>query len=142
MRRIHILGAAILAPVILAGCAVDPASCDPNVVGNVLTSATCSQQGAFDQRQRSIEGNSRVIFAEIERERIAISNANNRIRQLQAQQQLSASQSSALNRQIAMLNSDVGRLASTGNPQQQAQLRGRIAARKAAINSYAGAAVF
>ncbi|MFT4012730.1 MAG: virulence factor SrfB [Paracoccus sp. (in: a-proteobacteria)] len=87
--------------------------------------------------------NLNTILAEVERERIAISRANSRVRDLQAQQRLSETQSRTLSREIAALNGDVNRLqSSSGNPAQQAQLRQQIAQRKAAINAYAKVAVF
>ena len=133
----------LLAPLLLTACTVDTANCDPNAVGNVLTSAACSQQGVFDQRRANLSGNLNTLLAEVERERIAISRANTRIRELQAQQRLTAAQSQTLNREIAALNGDVNRLsASSNNPSQAAALRSQIAQRKAAINSYATVAVF
>ena len=101
----------------LAGCVVDPASCDPNQLGNVLTSAMRSRQGQFDARQANLGGNLDTILAEVERERIAISRANTRLRQLRAEQRLSSAQASQISREIAALDADVNRLPRTsGNP--------------------------
>lgn len=143
MRKLILRGSIVLMPLMVSACVVDTASCDPNAVGNVLTSAACSNQGMFDQRRANIGSNLNTMLAEVERERIAISQANSRIRDLQAQQRLSETQSRTLNREIAALNSDVNRLSTSGgNPAQTAQLRQQIAQRKAAINSYANVAVF
>lgn len=137
------LAGLLLAPVILAGCVVDAADCDPNAVGSVLTSAACSQQGQFTQRQRNIQQNTGTLFAEVERERMALSVANTRIRQLQSQQALTQGQARAVSQQIVQLNGDIDRLANPRNsPVQSAQLRGQIAQRKAAVNGMAGMAVF
>lgn len=137
-------GLLALTPAIFAaGCTVDAASCDPNRVADVLTSAACSNQGMYQQRRANIGGNLNTLLAEVEKERLAISAANSRIRSLQASQRLTATQSRTLSREIAALNSDVDRLsASNGNPAQQAQLRRQIAQRKAAVNAYANTAVF
>lgn len=134
----------ILAPAILtAGCAVDAASCDPNRVADVLTSAACSNQGMYQQRRANLGDNLNTLLAEVEKERMAISRANSRVRELQAGQRLSAAQSRNVSREIAALNNDVDRLsASNGNPAQQARLRQQIAQRKAAVNAYANTAVF
>ena len=93
--------------------------------------------GHFKTRQQNLKTNQATIAKEVERERIAISQANSRIRNLQAQQRLTSSQVSSINREINALNSDVNRLSSTGDPQQAAALRARIKQRKAAINSFA-----
>lgn len=132
----------LLVPILIAGCTVDTASCNPNTVGNVLTSASCSSQGMFDQRRANLGGNLNTILAEVESERMAISRANSKVRDLQAQQRLSQSQSSSISREIAAMNADVNRLAASGNPAQQAQLRQQVAQRKAAVNAYANTAVF
>lgn len=124
----------------LTAC-VDTASCDPNQVNNVLSSAMCSNGGHFQTRQDNLRSNQATIAREVEKERIAISRANTRIRELRAAQRLSSSQLSSIDREIGALNNDVNRLSQTGDPQQAAALRARIKQRKAAINSFANAVV-
>ncbi len=124
----------------LTAC-MDTASCDPNQVNNVLSSAMCSSGGHFETRQQNLKLNQATIAKEVERERIAISRANSRIRDLQAAQRLSSGQVSSINREINALNSDVNRLSRTSDPQQAAALRARIKQRKAAINSFANVVV-
>lgn len=124
----------------LTAC-MDTASCDPNQVNNVLSSAMCSSGGHFEARQQNLKLNQATIAKEVERERIAISRANTRIRDLQAAQRLSSGQVSSINREINALNSDVNRLSRTSDPQQAAALRARIKQRKAAINSFANVVV-
>lgn len=141
--RITVKLGLLAAPLALAACTVDTASCDPNQVGNVITSAMCSNQGQFQQRHANLGANLDTILAEVENERMAISRANGRIRDLQAQQRLTQSQSVAVNREMAALDSDVNRLSrSASNPTEAAMLRSRIQQRKAAVNSYANVAVF
>ncbi|MCA8879444.1 MAG: hypothetical protein KDA73_05650 [Rhodobacteraceae bacterium] len=134
-------GAAILLAAGLAGCA-SVENCDPNSVGNVVTSALCDSGGYYAQRQGNLTANYDRISAEVERERIAISRANSRIREAQAAQQITAAEARTLNGQIAALNSDVNRLAKTSDPTQQAALRQQIDQRKNAINDYSDITVF
>lgn len=129
---------AFIGALTLSGC-MDVESCDPNRVSNVISSAMCNDH--FKTRQDNLGTNAATIAREVERERIAISRANTRIRSLQAQQKLSAGEVSAINREINALNNDVNRLSRTSNPQQSAELRARIKKRKAAINGLANAVV-
>jgi chromosome segregation ATPase len=122
---------------------VTTADCDPNQVGNVITSAACSNEGQFRARQENLASNLGTISAEVERERIAISEANSRIRALQREQRITSEQAAQINREIAALNSDVDRLSRAGSdPTQAAQIRARIDSRQAAINQFADIAVF
>ena len=134
-------GAALIVAAGLSGCAsVD--SCDPNVVGNVVTSALCDSGGYYEQRQGNLSSNYDRIAAAVQEERIAISNANRRIREAEAAQQITAAEARSLNTQIAALNSDVNRLAKTGDPAQQQALMRQIDQRKMAINGYSDITVF
>lgn len=134
VKAIAVLGSALVA----SGC-LDASDCDPNAVGNVLTSAMCND--AFGQRIDNLGRNEGTLLAEIERERIAVSRATTRVRELQAQQRLSASQAADINRQIDALNRDINRLSQTSNPQQADALRVQIERRKDAINAFANVAV-
>jgi hypothetical protein len=134
-------GAAILLAAGLAGCA-SVENCDPNAVGNVVTSALCDSGGYYAQRQGNLTANYDRIAAEVEQERIAISRANSRIRDAQAAQRITSAEARMLNGQIAALNSDVNRLARTSDPTQQAALRQQIDQRKKAINDYSDITVF
>jgi len=132
---------ALLATAGLAGCA-SVETCDPNAVGNVLTSAMCDSGGYYAQRQGNLSANYDRIAAEVQQERIAISNANRRIREAQAAQQITAAEARGLNSQIAALNADVDRLARTGDPAQQQALMTEINQQKRAINGYTDITVF
>ena len=76
---------ALFAAAGLAGCA-SVETCDPNAVGNVITSAMCDSGGYYAQRQGNLSANYDRIAAAVQEERIAISNANRRIREAQAAQ--------------------------------------------------------
>ena len=78
----------------------------------------------------------------VQEERIAISNANRRIREAQAAQQITAAEARGLNSQIAALNADVDRLARTGDPAQQQAMLKQIDQQKRAINGYTDITVF
>jgi SMC interacting uncharacterized protein involved in chromosome segregation len=83
-----------------------------------------------------------MVSAEVEGERLALSAANTRIRELQAEQRISASQVALINREVAALQNDLNRLARTdGNTSQAAALREQVAKRKAAINAITNLAV-
>ena len=81
--------AALIVAAGLSGCA-SVESCDPNVVGNVVTSALCDSGGYYAQRQGNLSSNYDRIAAAVQEERIAISNANRRIREAEAAQQITA----------------------------------------------------
>jgi SMC interacting uncharacterized protein involved in chromosome segregation len=131
----------LLALTLLSAC-VTAEDCDPNRVGNVLTSGICSNQRQFDARIANLESNSAMVSAEVEGERLALSAANTRIRELQAEQRISASQVALINREVAALQNDLNRLARTdGNTSQAAALREQVAKRKAAMNAIANLAV-
>ena len=133
--------AALIVAAGLSGCA-SVESCDPNVVGNVVTSALCDSGGYYAQRQGNLSSNYDRIAAAVQEERIAISNANRRIREAEAAQQITAAEARSLNNQIAALNSDVNRLAKSGDPAQQQALMQQIDQRKKAINGYSDITVF
>ena len=132
---------ALFAAAGLAGCA-SVETCDPNAVGNVITSAMCDSGGYYAQRQGNLSANYDRIAAAVQEERIAISNANRRIREAQAAQQLTAAEARSLNSQVAALNADVDRLARTGDPAQQQAMRKQIDQQKRAINGYTDITVF
>ena len=122
----------------LGGCATSVETCDPNVVNNVLTSAACANDGVYQERQSNLSANYDRIAGAVEDERIAISQANRRIRDAEAAQQITATQARSLSGQVNALNSDVDRYAATGDP----AVAQRIEARKAAINAYSDITVF
>ena len=133
--------AALIVAAGLSGCA-SVESCDPNVVGNVVTSALCDSGGYYTQRQGNLSANYDRIAAAVQEERIAISNANRRIREAQAAQQITAAEARSLNSQVAALNADVDRLARTGDPAQQQAMLKQIDQQKRAINGYTDITVF
>lgn len=132
---------ALFAATGLAGCA-SIETCDPNAVGNVITSAMCDSGGYYAQRQGNLSANYDRIAAAVQEERIAISNANRRIREAQAAQQITAAEARSLNSQVAALNADVDRLARTGDPAQQQAMLKQIDQQKRAINGYTDITVF
>lgn len=134
-------GSAAMLAAFVTGCA-SVEGCDPNAVGNVLTSAACDSGGYYTQRQTNLSANYDRISAAVEEERIAVSQANRRIRDAQAQQRITEAQARTLAGQVASVNSDVDRLARTGDPAAQAALLQKIEQRKQAINGYTDIVVF
>lgn len=130
--------AALALALALGGCATSVESCDPNAVGNVFMSAACANAGSFDQRQANLSANYDRLAAAVRDERIAISQANRRIRDAEAAQAITAEQARSLNSQVTALNRDVDRYASTGDP----ALAARIEAQKQAINDYSHVTLF
>lgn len=140
-RMVKLRWALPLASALVLSACVDAEDCDPNAVGNVVTSAFCSGQGQFDQRISNLQLNADTIATEVQNERLAVVSANTRIRSLQAEERLTADQVARLNDEIAALQSDLNRLAQTRDPATAAALRERIRARKAAINAIADVTV-
>ncbi|MEE2950483.1 MAG: hypothetical protein VYD57_04405 [Pseudomonadota bacterium] len=126
---------------LLGGCA-SVESCDPNQVGFVLASAACNSGGHFAQRARNLDQNRNRIGQAVERERIAVAQAESRIRNAVAQQRISQAQARAIRGQVASLNRDINRLRSTQSGPQTAAVRRDIARKKQAINEFATIAVF
>jgi hypothetical protein len=131
----------VAALVLLSAC-VDVQNCDPNQVNNVITSGMCSSSGQFDARAQNLQSNAATLSAEVEKERIAISLATTQVRELQAQQKITQEQAAAISREMAVMQQDLNSLSRSGDDPAQAEaLRAKIAASKAAINSFANVAV-
>lgn len=135
------IGSGLAALLMTAGC-MSVESCDPSQVNNVVSSAMC--QGYYDQRQANMGANLNTMTAAVEAERIAISQANSRIRTAEAQNRITAAEARSLDNQLAALNADVDRLARSGGQSAASQqaIRARIEARKQAINEYTDIVVF
>lgn len=137
------IGGGLAALLMMGGC-MSVESCDPSQVNNVVSSAMCQGGGYYDQRQANMGANLNTMTAAVEAERIAISQANSRIRTAEAQNRITAAEARSLDNQLAALNADVDRLARSGGQSAASQqaIRARIEARKQAINEYTDIVVF
>lgn len=126
---------------VLAGC-MDAQSCDPNTVGNVLSSAACSSGGHFEARQAHLRVDLAKVEAEVTRERTRLAKVRGAIRQAEAEGRLTAAQQANIDREMAALSGAVDTLARTADPARAARTRAEIQERQARINGYMNLAVF